>query len=73
MAENIKYIGKYTNHLSNKEKEDFLYLFNKVFNLDYSLEWFNWKYIDNIYGSSYIVFAYHGDNIVGIRSFGEMI
>ena len=69
MAENIKYIGKYTNHLSNKEKEDFLYLFNRVFNLDYSLEWFNWKYIDNIYGDSYIVFAYHGDNIVGIRSF----
>ena len=37
------------------------------------MDWFNWKYMDNIYGDSYLVLAYDGNKLVGIRSFGEMI
>ena len=33
----------------------------------YGLDWLIGS-MDNIYGDSYIVFAYHGDRIVGIRS-----
>lgn len=69
MAEDIRYIGKYSNVLTLKEKEDFLNLFNKVFNLNYNLDWFNWKYMDNVYGASYMVFAYDKEKLVGIRSF----
>jgi len=69
MDKDLKYIGKYTSELNNKEKQDFLYLFNLVFNLNYNMKWFNWKYLDNIYGDSYIVLVYHRDRIIGIRSF----
>ncbi len=69
MNDDIKYIGKYTNELNDKEKKDFLYLFNTVFGLNYNIHWFNWKYLDNIYGDSYIVLAYDEDDIIGIRSF----
>lgn len=48
MNDDIKYIGKYTNELNDKEKKDFLYLFNTVFGLNYNIHWFNWKYLDNI-------------------------
>ena len=37
------------------------------------IDWFNWKYMDNIYGDSYIVLAYDEDKAIGIEHFGEMI
>ena len=69
MSKDIQYIGKFTNEINEKEKEYFLYVFNTVFNLDYNLKWFDWKYLDNPYGESYIVFAYDNENIAGIRAF----
>ena len=69
MAKDIRYIGKFTSEINNKEKEDFLYVFNTVFDLDYDLNWFNWKYLENPYGESYIVFAYENENIAAIRAF----
>jgi len=67
--EEIVYIGKATSNFSTSEKEDFIGVFNTVFNKNYTLDWFNWKYIDNIYGDSYIVLAYHKNKAVGIRAF----
>jgi hypothetical protein len=69
MSKDIQYIGKFTNEINEKEKEYFLYVFNTVFNLDYNLKWFDWKYLDNPYGESNIVFAYDNENIAGIRAF----
>ncbi|NMA86920.1 MAG: GNAT family N-acetyltransferase [Tissierellia bacterium] len=69
MTSEIKYIGKFTSEINNKEKEDFLYVFNTVFDLDYDLNWFDWKYVENPYGESYIVFAYENENIAAIRAF----
>ncbi|NLW21719.1 MAG: GNAT family N-acetyltransferase [Tissierellia bacterium] len=69
MKKDIEYICKLTSEITITEKKDFVNLFNEVFHTDYGLDWFDWKYMDNIYGDSYIVFAYHGDRIVGIRSF----
>lgn len=69
MAKELNYIGRYTDKMSLEEKKDFINLFNKVFDLDYDLEWFRWKYEDNIYGPSYLVLAYQEDSLIGIRSF----
>ena len=72
MKDGIVYECKLSSNLIDKEKDSFVKVFNEVFNLDYNRDWFNWKYMDNIYGDSYIVLAYDGDKVVGIRSFGEM-
>lgn len=69
MKEDITYKCKLSSNLSKGEKDSFINVFNEVFNLKYNIDWFNWKYIDNIYGDSYIVLAYDGDKLVGIRSF----
>lgn len=65
----IDYIFHRTDELKEKDKEEFLKLFNKVFETNMNLDWFNWKYIDNIYGNSYMVFAYDKEKLIGIRSF----
>ncbi|CCQ96811.1 hypothetical protein CULT_50055 [[Clostridium] ultunense Esp] len=67
--EDITYVCKLSSELTEIEKEGFVEVFNIVFHTKYNLEWFNWKYIDNIYGDSYIVLAYDGENIIGIRVF----
>ncbi|MCF6460448.1 GNAT family N-acetyltransferase [Clostridium sp. Cult3] len=69
MKEDITYICKLSSKLTEREKEDFLNVFNEVFSLDYDMDWFRWKYMDNIYGDSYMVLAYQGDKAVGARSF----
>ncbi|MCF6463862.1 hypothetical protein C3E89_10935 [Clostridium sp. Cult1] len=65
----ITYICKLSGEFIEKEKQEFVDLFNTVFHTNYSLEWFNWKYIDNIYGDSYIVLAYDEGQLIGIRAF----
>lgn len=69
MKEDITYICKLSSELLDKEREDFIKVFNEVFHLDYNMDWFKWKYLDNIYGDSYMVLAYKGDKAVGARSF----
>ena len=69
VKDNITYMCKLSSELTESEKNSFIDVFNLVFETSYNLEWFNWKYIDNIYGDSYIVLAYYQDKIVGIRSF----
>jgi len=67
--EDIVYSCKLTNALSSTEKEYFIKVFNTVFNMNYTMEWFDWKYIKNIYGDSYIVLAYHNEKAIGARAF----
>lgn len=67
--EEIEYRLKLSSDLSEEEIDDFLYLFNDVFDADHNKDWFKWKYIDNIYGDSYMVLAYSGENVAGVRSF----
>lgn len=67
--EEIKYVVKLSKELSEKEIDDFLHVFNDVFYADHDREWFDWKYLDNIYGDSYIVIAYSGEDVAGVRSF----
>ncbi|MCF6465480.1 hypothetical protein C3E90_06215 [Clostridium sp. Cult2] len=67
--EDIIYTCKLSSELSEKEKSSFIEVFNTVFHTKYNLEWFNWKYLDNIYGDSYIVLAYDGEELIGIRVF----
>ena len=50
MKEDIRYECKLSSDFTHIEKQDFINLFNKIFHMDYGLDWFNWKYIDNIYG-----------------------
>lgn len=69
MKEDINYVCKLSSEFTQKEIEDFINVFNEVFHLDYDIDWFKWKYLDNIYGASYIVLAYKGVKPVGIRSF----
>ena len=69
MKEDITYECKLSSNLTQGEKDSFISVFNRVFNLDYNMDWFNWKYMDNIYGDSYLVLAYDGNKLVGIRSF----
>lgn len=69
MTEELKYLIKTTDELEDSYKEDFLYVFNTVFNLSYDKAWFDWKYSNNIYGPSNIVFVYDGEDPVAIRSF----
>ncbi len=66
---NIEYRLLQTGKMSDREIEDFLKVFNEAFNMEYSKAWFSWKYLDNIYGDSFIVIAYVGDEPIGIRSF----
>ena len=69
MSTEIIYKIYATDELTRELKEDFLKVFNEVFKSSHTMEWFDWKYIDNIYGNSYIVFALDQDRLVGIRSF----
>lgn len=69
MKNDITYICKLSSNLTEKEKDDFLRVFNEVFDLNYDINWFNWKYIDNVYGDSYVVIAYDDNKAVGTRSF----
>lgn len=67
--EEIVYRCKLSSEFSSSDKDSFIELFNRVFNLNYTRDWFDWKYVKNIYGDSYIVMAYHKDKAVGIRAF----
>ena len=58
-----------TFEMNEKEKNDFIKVFNEVFNENWTLETFNRKYIDNIYGNSHIIIAYDNNLPVGIRSY----
>lgn len=69
MKNSITYISKLSSELTLPEKKDFINVFNTVFNMNYNIDWYNWKYIDNIYGNSHIILAYYKDKVVGIRSF----
>lgn len=69
MKEDIRYECKLSSDFTHIEKQDFINLFNKIFHMDYGLDWFNWKYIDNIYGDSYIILVYVDNKLIGIRSF----
>ena len=55
--------------INEKEKNDFIKVFNEVFNENWTSETFNRKYIENIYGNSYIIIAYDNTLPVGIRSY----
>ncbi len=69
MKDNITYVCKLSSELTALERNGFIEVFNTVFDTNYDLEWFNWKYMDDIYGDSYMVLAFHEDKIVGIRNF----
>lgn len=65
----ITYIYKASSDIIDSEKNSFISVFNEVFDLDFDRQWFDWKYIDNVYGDSYIVLAYYNDKAVGVRAF----
>ena len=67
--DNINYSIIKTSMITEKQKSDFLEVFNHVFHEDKGLDWFKWKYQDNIYGDSVIVIAYDKAMPIGIRSF----
>lgn len=66
----LKYVCKKSSGINKEEIENYIIAFNKVFNLNYNSNWYIWKYINNIYGDSYIVMVYNNkDKVVAIRSF----
>ena len=65
----ISYVLHKTSSMELRDKEDFLALMNKVFDLELDFSWYSWKYDKNIFGPSYIACAYDGDRLIGIRSF----
>lgn len=67
--EDIIYKCKLSSQLTDLEKDSFINIFNRVFHEGFDQDWFNWKYIDNIYGDSYIVLAYSKDDAIGARAF----
>lgn len=69
MNRDIRYECRLSSKITHIEKQGFVNLFNRVFHMKYDLDWFDWKYIGNIYGDSYIVLAYDHAKLVGIRSF----
>ena len=58
--------------MNEKEKNDFIKVFNEVFNENWTSETFNRKYIENIYGNFYIIIAYDNTLPVGIRSYSTV-
>lgn len=66
----FKYICKKSSEINKEEIKNYIIVFNKVFNLNYNSDWFIWKYINNIYGDSYIVMVYNNKGeVIAIRSF----
>lgn len=65
----FNYVLKTSSQLTDTEILDFLSVFNNVFDESKDLEWFKWKYLDNIYGDSYIVIVYNETKAVGARAF----
>lgn len=66
----FKYICKKSSEINKEEIENYIITFNKIFHLNYNKEWFKWKYIDNIYGDSYIVMVYNNESeMIAIRGF----
>lgn len=68
-ALDVSYLCKATSEISQTEKEALIDLLNDVSKTNYNLKWFDWKYINNIYGDSYIVLAYCENKLVGLKSF----
>lgn len=64
----VNYVVKKSSDLTKKEVTDFINVINTVFSHKYDSEWFNWKYINNIYGDSIIVIAYDNNFPVGSRA-----
>lgn len=65
----IRYEFHSARELGEELKEEFIEVFNTIFNVDYNLEWFDWKYCNSIYGDSYLVLAFDGGKLIGIRGF----
>ncbi len=65
----IRYEFLSARDLSIELKNEFVKVFNEIFNVDYNLEWFEWKYCNSIYGDSYLVLAFDGDKLIGTRGF----
>ena len=58
----------WTNEISNAEIEDFRYVVNSVFGDFCTEEYFRVKYLENIYGPSYIIMVYLDDKPIGVTS-----
>lgn len=69
MDEDIKYQCIRTSEITDVEKDDFIDFSSKEFHVNFNSKWFNWKYLENIYGDSLIILAYDENKLVGIRSF----
>ncbi|WP_427340332.1 GNAT family N-acetyltransferase [Caloranaerobacter sp. DY30410] len=65
----FRYVLKKSSEISEEEAKHFIDVFNNVFNKNYGMDWFIWKYIDNIYGDSFIVIVYDKDKPIAVRSF----
>ncbi len=65
----LDYRLRISSELTVKEIEDFIKVFNDVFETEYNTEWFKWKYLKNIYGDSYMVIVYDGIKPIAVRSF----
>src|SRR5690554_3238156 len=59
----------WSNEIKSNYLEDFIYVQNEVFKHDFTINRFNQKYINNIYGPSVIAFGYIGDVCVASRAF----
>jgi len=59
----------WSHDVSEKEVNDFIEIMNDVFGHTMNKSLFEKKYLNNIYGSSVLVFAYKDDKCVGVRAF----
>lgn len=65
----FRYVLRKSSEISEDETRHFIDVFNKVFDKNYGMNWFKWKYINNIYGDSFIVIVYDKDKPIATRSF----
>lgn len=63
-----KYVCKKSSEMNKEEIDNFIKIFNRIFNSNHDKKWFKWKYVDNIYGNSYIVMVYNNKGeIIAVR------
>ena len=69
VGENTMLLVAWTDTMSEKQIEDFIYVKNKVFGSITSKEEFIYQYVDNIYGDSLVAIVYHKKEPVSIQGF----
>lgn len=61
--------GMYSSEIEKQDIEKFLKIFNKVFNTTKSINWFENKYKNNLYGNSLILMCYKDNECIATQCF----